>query len=331
MARITVYEVAARAGVSISTVSRVLNSPDKVSEPTRSRVMSAVDDLGFVPKAEAAARARKIQGRIGVLAPFFTYPSFVQRLRGVAAALADSSYELVIYVVDSAVQRDAYLSTLSVTRRVDALIVMALPFGDAIAERLLAHDLATVLVEFARPGFSSIEIDNRAGGRMAAEYLLGQGYERLAFVGDTDLPEYAIHTSDARLDGYRAALAAAGVPLPDDYVALAPHGQEPARRATRALLSLPTPPNAVFAASDTQAMGVLKAARECGVSVPRDLAVLGFDDLEAADYIGLSTVRQPLDESGRIAADLVLRLLASGVSSPQRIRLSLTLAPRETT
>lgn len=330
MMRVTVYDVAARAGVSISTVSRVLNSPERVSEPTRLRVLSAVDALGFVPKAEAAERARRIQGRIGVLAPFFTYPSFVQRLRGVASALADAPYELAIYGVESAAQRDAYLSTLSVTHRVDGLIVMALPFGDAIAERVLTHEVATVLVEAPRAGFSCVEIDDRSGGRMAAEYLLGRGHRRLAFVGDTDLPDYAIRTSDARLEGYSQALAAAGTELPDRYIALAPHGQETARRAAHKLFALPDPPTAIFTASDTQAMGVLKAARECKLAVPGGVAVVGFDDLEVADYIGLTTVRQPLDESGRVAVELLLRRLADPTSSPQRIRLPLKVVSRET-
>ena len=105
MSQVTVYEVAREAGVSIATVSRVLNTPDHVNESTRTRVYQAIDELGFVPKAEAAARARKRHGRIGVLAPFFTFPSFVARLRGVANALSDSPYELAIYNVDSSSRR----------------------------------------------------------------------------------------------------------------------------------------------------------------------------------------------------------------------------------
>src|SRR5262245_16783646 len=154
----TIYEVAERAEVSISTVSRVLNTPEQVKEETRLRVLAAIDALGFVPRAEAAARARKGTRRIGVLAPFITYPSFVQRLRGVAT-LADSAYELVIYNVDSAARRDGYLSTLPVTRRLDGLIIMALPFEEEAAQRLLINELETVLLEFSHPSFSSVEID----------------------------------------------------------------------------------------------------------------------------------------------------------------------------
>ena len=149
----TVYEVAAKAGVSIATVSRVLNSSKKVNKATRAKVMQAIEDLGFVPKAEAAARARMKHGRIGVMAPFFTHPAFAERLGGVAAALADSSYELVVYTVDSSARRDAYLSSLAVSPRVDGLIVMALPFAISIGEGLRASKLETVMIECSLPYF----------------------------------------------------------------------------------------------------------------------------------------------------------------------------------
>jgi DNA-binding LacI/PurR family transcriptional regulator len=330
MAQVTVYDVAETAGVSITTVSRVLNSPEKVNAATRMRVMAAIDRLGFVPKAEAAARARKGHGRIGVLAPFFTLPSFVERLRGVANALADSPYELAIYNVDSSKRRDGYLTSLPLTRRLDGLIVMALPFDKAAAERLLIHQLETVLIEFSQEPFSSIRIDDRAGGRMAGEYLLGRGHPRCAFVGDADLPDYAIHTSDWRLEGYREALAAVGLDLPGEYIALAPHSQENARLSTHRLLDLPEPPTAIFAASDNQALGVLKAARERGLAVPRELAVMGFDDVDIADFIGLTTLRQPLEESGRVAVDLLLSRVANPGRPAQRVRLPLMLVRRET-
>ncbi len=330
MPEVTVYDVAEKAGVSIATVSRVLNTPDKVNLHTRQRVIAAIDALGFVPRADATARARKTNGRIGVLAPFFTYPSFVERLRGVASALAGSNYEMVIYAVDTAVQRDAYLTSLAVTRRVDGLIVMALPFDNDMARRLLEARIETVVIEFTHPGFGSIEIDDALGGCLAAQYLAQHGRMRCAYVGDSDLPDYAIHTSDHRLAGYRQALADTGRPLPAEYIALAPHGLETARQSAHRLLSLPQPPDAIFAGSDTQAIGVLRAARERGVSVPDDVAVMGFDDLEVADYIGLTTIRQPLQESGRVAVELLHRRLTDDSRPAQHIRLPLTLVQRET-
>ena len=119
--------------------------------------------------------------------------------------------------------------------------------------------------------------------------------------------------------------------LPGEYVALAPHSRENARLSAHRLLDLPEPPTAIFAASDNQAMGVLKAARERGLSVPRELAVIGFDDVDIADFIGLTTIRQPLEESGRVAVDLLLSRVANPARPAQRVRLPLTLMERETT
>lgn len=326
----TIYDVAELASVSISTVSRVLNAPERVNQATRARVLTAIDQLHFVPRADATARARKGIRRIGVLAPFFTFPSFVQRLRGVANALIDSAYEMVIYNVESAASRDHQLAVLPVTRRIDGLIVMALPFGAPVAERLVAHQLETVSLEFSVGQFSSVEIDDYAGGQLVARYLIERGHRRCGFVGDSSVPDYAIHTSDRRLEGFRRELCEVGLDLPAPYIGLAPHGMEQARHQAGLLLDLPEPPTAIFAPSDTQAMGVLKAARDRGVAVPGELAVIGFDDVEMADYIGLTTVRQPLEESGRVAVDLLLARLAEPDRSSQRVTLSLTLVRRET-
>ncbi len=326
----TIYDVAELAAVSISTVSRVLNAPEHVHEATRARVLAAIDQLNFVPRAEATARARKGMRRIGVLAPFFTYPSFVQRLRGVANTLAGFAYEMVIYNVESDVRRDGHLASLPVTRRIDGLIIMALPFDPKVAQRLLAYELEVVLIEFTHPLFSSVEINDESGGLLVARYLAERGHRRCAFVGDSDVPVYALHTSDERLAGYRQGLIEAGLALPEHYISRAPHGMESAYRQAHTLFDLPAPPTAIFSPSDTQAMGVLKAARERGLRVPEDLAVIGFDDVEFADYIGLTTVRQPLEESGRVAVDLLLARLADHSRTVQHVTLPLTLVQRET-
>ena len=163
----TIYDVARQAGVSIATVSRMLNAPGKVNGETRERILAAIDALDFVPKAEARARALRGTGRIGVISPFFTAPSFVQRLRGIAEALSAKKFELVIYTVDSADHLRRFLSSLPLTGNLDGLIILSLPVDDADARRLVDHGLSTVLVEFPHPSLSSVEIDDVLGGRMA--------------------------------------------------------------------------------------------------------------------------------------------------------------------
>jgi LacI family transcriptional regulator len=334
MSNATIYDVAQQAEVSIATVSRVLNSPDQVNPETRARVLAAIDALGFVPKFEALVRARKGVGRIGVLTPFFTADSFVDRLRGVIAALAGQPYEPVIYDVASAAQRDGYLANLALTHRVDGLIIIGLPFDEATARRLLKQGLATVqIVPSSQPlnaGITSIVHDDTAGGRLAADYLLERGHRRVGYIGDLEGPEFTGGTRDQKLDTFRQALALRGVPLPDAYVGLAPFGMEQSRQQARRLLELPEPPTAIFAGSDTQAIGVLNAARERGLAVPDQLAVMGYDDIEIAEYIGLTTIDQQLKASGRIAVEQLLAQLAEAYRPAQRIDLPLTLRPRAT-
>jgi len=317
--------------VSIATVSRVLNVPQRVKESTRRRVMDAVEQLGFVPKAEASARARKDFKRIGVLTPFFTALSFVQRVRGVATTLAETDYELIVYTVDSLAKLGAYLDMLPVSRRVDGLIVMSLPLEDASARRLLDNHLETVCVEYDHPSFSCVQIDNVLGGRLAAEHLVGKGYRRIAFLGESGEPAYALHPSDQRLEGFRQALDRAGVELPEEYVRRQPFTMNGVIDATRALLDLPIPPEALFATSDIQAVGVLKAARQRGIRVPEDLALIGFDDVDLADYLELTTINQSLDDCGRTAVELLLARLADPGRPQQNVRIQLSVVQRATT
>lgn len=334
MAAATIYDVSKRAGVSIATVSRVLNSPDLVNSETRARVLNAIDELNFVPKFEAQTRARKGIGRIGVLTPFFTSDSFVDRLRGVVSALAGLPYEPVIYDVASAAQRDGYLANLPLTRRVDGVIVIGLPFDDVTARRLLKFRLPTVQIvstgQMFDQAISSIVHDDTAGGRIAAEYLLERGYRRFGFVGDTDIPDFVGVSEDQKLGTFRGTLALAGVVLPDTAVCLAPFGMEHARQQAHKLLDLPEPPEVIFAGSDTQAIGIISAARERGLAVPSDLAVMGFDDIEISDFIGLTTIRQQLKESGRLAVELLLAQIAEEEALARRIELQFTLMRRVT-
>ena len=326
----TIYDVAKRAGVSITTVSRMLNTPDKVNSETREKVLVAIDALGFVPKAEARARAMQRMGRIGVISPFFTAPSFIQRLRGVAATLSTKNYELVIYTVDSNDHLQGYLSSLPLTGNLDGLIILSLPVDDSQVRRLIDHGLPTVLIEYPHPKLNCVEIDDVEGGYVATTYLLGKGHRRIAFLGDTDLPEYSIHPVSLRLSGFRRALKEARIKLPDTFVRLAPYSQEQTRKVAKELLNLPEPPTAIFAATDFQALGVLKAARQLGFNVPDQLAVIGFDDLDIAEYVDLTTISQHLDESGRLAVELLLSHIESPSRPPRHVKLPLTLIERQT-
>ncbi len=326
----TIFDVAELSGVSISTVSRVINTPEKVNLNTRQRVYQAIDKLSFIPQAEARARALRLKGRIGVVTPFFTAPSFVQRLRGIAGSLSKENFDLVIYTVDSNNRLQSYLSSLPLTGNLDGLVILSLPVAEADVNRLVEHQLPTVLIEFPHPLLNSVEINDVEGGRMATEYLIKKGHQRIAFLGDSDLPEYSIHPVSLRLKGFRQALKSANLEIPKEFVRLAPYDQEQARIVAKELLDYPNPPTAVFSATDLQALGVLKAARQLGVKIPGQLAVIGFDDLDMADYEDLTTVRQHLDESGRIAIEILLSQISDNSRPIQHVTLPLKVIERLT-
>ena len=325
----TIYSIAAAAEVSPATVSRVLNGSAKVDPETRARVTEAINRLGFIPKAEARARALKQSYRIGVLVPFFTAPSFVQRLRGVASALPPN-YELIIYSINAANQIDSYLASLPLTGNLDGLIIISLPISDKQAEHLSVNKLETVFIEYPQSAFNAVVIDDINGGKMAASYLVQKGHRRIAFLGDTNVPEYAVHPLSQRLVGFRQRLQELGLSLPEEYIRLVPYSLEQAGQAASEFLNMSTPPTAIFAATDLQAMGVLMVARQRGLDVPHDLAVMGFDDLDMAEVMDLTTVRQPLDESGKVAVELLLGRIADRSRSLQYVQLPLTIVERKT-
>ncbi|MDP1546632.1 MAG: LacI family DNA-binding transcriptional regulator [Anaerolineales bacterium] len=328
----TIYDVAKISGVSISTISRVLNAPDKVNPETHKRVMDAIDQLGFVPRADARARALQNTDRIGVLTPFFTAPSFVQRLRGVASALSKANYELVIYPVDSMDHLQGYISSIPIMRNIDGLIIMSLSLGDQDAKRLSNNGMETVLIEYSHPQLNSIVIDDIRGGRIVAEHLINKGHRTFGFLGDIEPPEkFAIHPVKSRLAGFKQALQDAGFSLPKAHIRSCPYTQAETHRSAHELLNLSKPPTAIFAASDIQALSVMKVARQLGLNIPSDLAIVGFDDIDVADHVDLTTTRQHLDESGRLAAEILLSRIGEAGRPLQHINLPLKLVERLTT
>jgi DNA-binding LacI/PurR family transcriptional regulator len=322
----TIYDVAKTAGVSIATVSRVLNFPSKVNPVTRTAVINVIDHLGYVPKAESRARALKSTGRIGVLIPFFTEPSFVQRLRGIASVLSQRDCEMVIYPVDFSSRMKSYMEALPLNRNLDGLIIVSQVVDQDTAKRIKKYNLETVLIEHYDQHFSSLQIDDEAGGAMAAKYLIKKGHKRFAFIGGKSQPEFGVDPISIRLKGYQKTIVESGFELCEDMVY--PFAFHPGE-ALDEILQKGTPV-AIFAATDLQAVSLIKEARTRGIRIPQDIAIIGFDDLDMANYVGLTTIHQPLDESGRIAADLLLSRLDDPSRSIQHITLPLKVVERET-
>ena len=212
--------------------------------------------------------------------------------------------------------------------RVAGLLVISLPVRDHEVDALERDDLPAVLVDVAHPRLPRVVIDNVQGGELAAAHLLARGHRRIGFVGDHPTNEYGFTSSEDRRLGFRAALGRAGVEPVERF---GPHGRDEAAALAESLLRLPEPPTAIFAASDLQAIGVLKAAERCGARVPEDLAVIGFDDIDLAEIVGLTTIRQPLREGGALAADLLLAAIEHGINDPVEELQELSVVERRTT
>jgi LacI family transcriptional regulator len=297
---VTIYDVSQAAGVSISTVSHTLNRPSRVHEATRKRVLEVIDRLGYQPKPAAMEMARKGTRRVGVIAPFSSYSSYMTRLAGLLEEAREQAYEVVVYDQESAATSTSpLLSSLPLTRRVDGLLVLGLPLDDGLAEQLLRQALPTVLVDSSHDSFDSITIDDRQAGLLVGRHLTGSGRRRIAYVSESQRSEAYLSQGQLRRAGVRDALVEAGLDPNGLQHVVTSNDLEGGRAAVRAVLDGAGLPDAFFAHHDAVAAGVLAECRAQGIAVPEQTAVVGFDDSELARALQITTIRQPLRESGR--------------------------------
>lgn len=308
----TIADVARLAGVGKGTVSRVLNG-GAVSAATRALVEQAIADLDFVPSYVGQSLARGRVSAIAVVVPFVTHPSSVVRVQGVIEGLRPCGLPVTILDVETPEHARAHLRSLVGRMRPEGAIVVSLPPDDELVAALRAGGPPTVWVDGAIEGFPSVYVDDAGGGRLAASHLIELGHRHIAFIGDND-EGFGFTSSSNRHRGYLAALAEHGFEPAAE--AFGPHGREMAAELAVQMLTGDTPPTAIVAASDTQAAGVLAAAARLGRRVPADLSVVGFDDVEIASMLGLTTIRQPIADSGRRAAHMLLSAMTGAGGDP---------------
>jgi DNA-binding LacI/PurR family transcriptional regulator len=333
--RATIADVAAASGFGVGTVSRVINGAANVRDATRKSVLKVIDQLGYRPSHLAASLSRGTPRTMAIVVPHLTRPSAVMRLAGALAVLDEQGYDTVVCNVDTPEQRDHHLAALTKRHRADGVLVVSLRLSRGQLLSFQRAGVPLVTVDVLAPGVPQTVTDDVAGGWRATEHLLSLGHRRIGFVGDTaarvSATSLGFASSQHRLAGYRRALAAAGIDYDPRLVRRGPHGPANAEALAAELLALPDRPSAIFAASDTQAMGVLTAADRCGVQVPGQLSVIGFDDIESAGLLGLSTVRQPLEHSGAEGARRLCALLRAERVTPLRQQLALEVVHRSST
>ncbi|WP_211452436.1 LacI family DNA-binding transcriptional regulator [Collimonas antrihumi] len=325
----TIKDVARTAGVSYTTVSHVLNQTRPVSDDARARVLAAVESLAYVPSALARSLKSKATGSIGLIIPNNTNPYFSEVARGIEDSCYAAGYSVILCNSDDdpAKQRD-YLNVL-LTKRCDGLIVATLAQTDG--ELLRKMKVPTVLLDRAPKDMAIdlVAVDNAAGGALAAAHLLSLGRRRIACIGGPQ----DIAISRERIGGLRQTMLAAGVELSESLLAYADFTSAGGYLAARSLLALPQAPDAIFCCNDLMAIGALRAAAERGIAVPDALAVVGFDDIDLAQFVHptLTSVAQNTRRLGQITAECLLQRIATPDRPLQRISIAPELHIRDST
>ena len=331
-ARPTIYDVADAAGVAISTVSRVLNGSSEVSDATRDRVREAIKALQFQPQRTARSLAQQSTASVAVALPSATSMFFVEMLKGVKDALRQREIDLLLCNLGSA-QPYRTLQRFLNRGAVDALLLMALPIEGEVADQLVQFQAPVVLLGSQYPGLDAFWWDDEEGARLAAAHLVEQGHRRIGLISAHAWSANA----EPRLRGYKAALEAAGINFDPALVVAgettkhAGYSEEAGAEAMAQLMERPDPPTAVFAASDVQAYGAWSYARDRGLVVPRDVSLIGYDDLKLSRFLDLTTVAQHMHQSGRRATERLLERLDGEGEAGAHVQLGLDLAARGST
>ncbi|MGE5584581.1 MAG: LacI family DNA-binding transcriptional regulator [Bacillota bacterium] len=328
----TIKDIAGKAGVSVSTVSHVLNGYGDISSETEKRVRAVMKELNYHPSALARRLVRKRSYVLELMlfsVEGLRHPFFYEVICGVTAEIEKGGYDLVLSVKDTRDKRWRESLRRCYESKVEGLFLMGTLPGRAIIEEVASSGIPTVLIDIPHEGprMTYVTSDNIGGARSAVEHLISLAHRRIAYI-DGHTPS-AI--SEGRFLGYKQALSDHGLPLDPRLVAGGNFTEDGGRIAMKRILEASPDITAVFAASDLMAIGAMKALREAGRRVPRDVAVVGFDDIEAASYVRptLSTVKQQGEVMGRSAAREALKLISNPSRKPKRIVLPTELVVRE--
>lgn len=323
----TIRDVAKESGVSVATVSYVLNNgPRQVGAATKERVLSVVRRLNYHPNATAQRLAGRQMRTVGVLFGFvepdiLTNPFAATALQGVLSAAAQLRYNVTLF---TSVWETAETSAAEFTDgRTDGVLVVGPLIDSDMISGLAALGIAVVCVSGPSdtPGVPYIDVDNEKGARLATEHLIGLGHTRIAHIGGRDT-HADVHV---RRDTFLRTMADAGLNVPAGYVPEGSYEWTKVPTIVRSVLTHPTPPTAIFAGNDTLAVECLKEARLLGIRVPEDLSIVGFDDLPVAQHVSpqLTTVRQPLTQIGALAMQLLVQKITAGEKGGDTPRLPL--------
>ena len=324
-------QIAARAGVSVGTVSHVINNSAGVREPVRRRVLAAIAKLGYQPSLLARGLRRNETTIIGVIMPDISNPFFPQVVRGVEDIAYQNSYRLMLCNTDNDVQKERiYFDELRAYRMAGLIVI---PSADSELAEMAQHSGASaapvICLDRRAPSWNgdSVTVDNVEGAYMATKHMLGFGHKRVAVITGP------LHVTNAveRLKGFKRALREAALPIAPEYIQEGRFDRLGGYEKGLMLLQFSPRPTAIFAANDLIALGVLSAMRELGLRCPEDVSLVGFDDLELASFTNpaLTTVAQPGYQMGARAAALLFERIRGSSGKAQHVVMKTTLKIRD--
>ncbi|NLR31859.1 ribose utilization transcriptional repressor RbsR [Levilactobacillus tujiorum] len=328
--KVTIRDLAEAAGVSVTTVSQILNGKgERFSIDTRTRVHQLQEEMGYVPDFNARNLIMRSAQTIGVIVPNLGNPFFSMFIKGVQSTSRDRHFIPLIFGANYDEDLEGYYLQELIKRAVDGLIIASSSItAPAIDNILKKNGIPYLLIDQnGGPSLDSVRIDDRRGGQIAAEHLLSLGHRKIAVV----MPAAPTDNLVVRLNGFKHDLAQAGVNLPEEAYIISPMTKLGGYQATAAVIK--QAPTAVFAVNDEMALGLIRGLHEQGIRVPEDISVLGYDDIDLDDYVvpKLSTVHQPVVTMGEQATTLLINRIQKRQLDPQTVELPVELRQREST
>lgn len=325
----TITDVAKKAGVSIATVSKVMNNTGKISDATKKKVLKIMKEMEFQPSVMATALKGKSTFTIGLLIPDLANPFFSELARSIEDRGHNLGYNLVICSTDYSTEKESKYISLLKQKSVDGLI-LASGFENFEGVKELLREkfpVAVVAREIPSLEVDTVTVDDFLGGYQAASHLISLGHKKIAIIARN------VWSNRERLRGYQQAMMEAGIEFDDKIEYVEETSVEYGKRMAEKLLSSSNKPTAIFACSDSLAIGVFYAARQCGLQIPRDLSVVGFDDTPwaGASFPPMTTIAQPIREMGLAVTDLLVKEIKGEKETKQRIKLLTRLVAREST
>jgi LacI family transcriptional regulator, repressor for deo operon, udp, cdd, tsx, nupC, and nupG len=330
----TIEDVARRARVSVATVSRALRGLPNVAPSTRERVLEAARSLEYVADPSASRLAGGRSRTVALVVPMIGQWFYAKLFSGVEAVVVAAGYDLLPITLSGPDGPARFVETLPFRKRADGVVLADVPLTDDGLRRVAGAGVPVVALGLDTDLVPALAVDNTAGARLAVGHLTGLGHGRIALIGGMVDDPFHFSVPVERFRGYQLALAASGLREDPHLVVPGNFSLEGGAEAMSRLLALDHPPTAVFACSDEMAIGAMQVARDAGLRIPEDLSVVGFDDHDVAEYVGLTTIRQDVIGQGERVAAMLLALLADpglAVASPRPVRHPARLVVRRTT